>query len=805
MSSKKKFFIGISGILIVLLIAGVLFVRHLVTRSFPEYDATLTIPALNQPVTICRDDYGVPHIMASNEYDAYFAVGIVHAQDRLWQMEITRRAGQGRLAEILGPDAVDIDKLFRTLGFTPFVQEVYHTLEPSYRQILEAYSAGVNFIIDESKGKFPIEFDILQFEPEPWEPIHTLLIAKLMAYELSLAWRVDAALGQVFEKLEFDLAIATLPGYSPGASVIVPDELRNYRYSDAMTEIHRIDTKYRTFAGIQGSHVGSNSWVISGKLSASGKPMLANDPHLGLASPSRWYELSIHGDSELHVGGMTFAGVPLVIIGRNNAIAWGLTSVMADDADFYFEEIDTTDIPRYRIDDAWRDLIIREEEIKVKNHNPIRFMVYETHRGPLIQSMLGIQPGLWDEQAISMRWTAREPTYELKTFYGINKATTYEQFRESLRFFTAPGQNFIYADTAGNIAYRAAVKIPIRPHGNPMLPFPGWDSRYDWTGYVPFEQLPELYNPPDGIIATANNKIVDDSYPYYITQMWEPPSRIERIMELLQNSEIFVIPDFQRMQNDYISIHARTIVPYILQAFEGTPIDDQDISRTLSYFRSWNFYFGPEDVPTTIFNVFWVNLIQNTFQPRMGEDLFREYIGLSNIPLRAITQLLDAPNSDWFNNPQTGQRENRDDVIRKSLTDAIHFLRSELGNDIRTWQWGSIHTLTLEHTFGQRSPIDKIVNIGPLPIGGAGTTINNGEYLLYRPYKNILGPSMRFIVDMANPTEAYTVIPTGQSGQPLHRHYNDQTQLWLDGRYKTVLMSLRPGSRYQVLTLQPEE
>lgn len=804
MWSKKKFIIGISGILIVVLIAGFLFVRHLITRSFPEYEKTLTIPALNHPVNIYRDEYGVPHIIASSEYDAFFAVGVVHAQDRLWQMELTRRAGQGRLAEILGPDAVDIDKLFRTFGFTPISQEIFNTLEPPYIQILEAYAAGVNFIIDGSKGKYPIEFDILQFEPEPWEPIHTLLIAKLMAYELSLAWRVDVAMGQIFEKLEIDLAMAALPGYPSGATVVIPDEIRNYRFSNTLKEMRRIDTKYRLFAGIQGSHVGSNSWVISGDLSASGKPMLANDPHLGLASPSRWYELSIHAGDDLQVGGMTFAGVPLIIIGRNNAIAWGLTNVMADDADFYLEDIDTTDTPKYRVDNEWRELIIREEEIKIKGQNPVRFSVYETHRGPLVQSLLGIQPGLWDDQPISMRWTAREPSYEFKTFYGINKATTYDQFRESLRFFTAPGQNFIYADTSGTIAYRPAVKLPIRPRGNPMLPFPGWDSRYDWTGYVPFDELPELYNPPNGMIATANNKIVDDSYPHYITQMWEPPSRIERIMELLQKNEIFLVADFQRMQNDYISIHAQSIVLYILRAFEGIPIEDGDISRALSYFRSWNFYFGPEDVPTTIFNVFWVKLIENTFKPRMGEELYREYIGLSNIPLRALTQLLDSPASEWFNNPHTTRRENRGDVIRASLTDAIHYLREELDNDIRTWQWGSIHTLTFEHTFGQHSPINKILNIGPFPIGGAGTTVNNGEYFLYRPYENILGPSMRFIIDMANPFEAHTVIPTGQSGQPLHRHYNDQTPLWLDGRYKTVRMSVHPDVRYRILILQPE-
>jgi penicillin G amidase len=805
MFSKNKFIVGIAGTLIVIFIAGFLFVRHLITRSFPDYEGTITSSSLLQPVTIYRDEYGVPHIVASDEDDAYFAVGVVHAQDRLWQMELIRRAGQGRLAEVLGPEALDIDRLFRTLGFTAIVEQTIEEFSPEIKRMMDQYSAGVNHIIRTSKGKYPIEFDVLQFEPEPWEPAHSLLISKLMAYELCFAWRAEVAMGQIIENLEFDLATKVIPGFPFDTPVIVPEELIGRRFTNTLRELRKIDFKYRKLVGSQGTHVGSNSWVISGDLSAHGKTMLANDPHLGLAAPSRWYEVSIQAGNHLHVGGMTLAGSPVVIIGRNNSIAWGLTSMMADDADFYIEEIDTTGTPRYLIDDQWRDLTIREEEIKVRNENSLLLTVFETHRGPLVQSLLGIQPGKWEDQAISIRWTGLEPTSEINTFYGINKASTYAEFRESLRHFSVPGQNFVYADTAGNIAYHAAARVPIRPHGNPTLPFPGWDSRYDWSGYIPFDELPQLYNPPGGIIATANNKIVDDSYPYYISAMWESSSRIKRILEMLDNRNLFLVADFQRMQNDYISVHAREVVPYLLQAFDGIAIDDEDVSRSLSYFRNWDYYFGPEDVPTAIFNVFWLKFIENTFKPRMGEELFYEYVGLSNIPLRALTALLDSPTSEWFENPHTPQRENRDYVIRKSLNDAISFLRENLGEDIRTWHWGSIHTITFEHTFGQRSPMEKIVNIGPYPVGGAGTTVNSGEFFLFDPYKNILGPSMRIIVDLANPAVAHTVIPTGQSGQPLHRHYKDQTQLWLDGRYKTTSMNREPTVPYRILVILPEQ
>ncbi len=804
MFSKKRLFIGITGTLIVVLIAGFLFVRHLITRSFPEYEATITCQEVSEPVSIYRDEYGVPRIEAANEDDAFFAAGFVHAQDRLWQMELSRRVAEGRLAELLGEDAIEIDKLFRTLGLKDIITGTLNELPGEFKHILERYSAGVNYVIESSKGKYPVEFDILHHEPEPWKPVHSLLIGKLMAWELNLAWRSNIALGQIVENIDIELAMEALPGYPPDAPKVIPEELRGRRFTKTMRKIKEIDSRYRELTGIQGSHLGSNSWVISGEHTASGKPMIANDPHLALSAPSRWYELNIDAGNEFAAGGMTLPGAPVIVIGRNNAIAWGLTNMMVDDADFYMEDIDTTEVPRYRLDNEWLELESREEKIIVKDADPVTFNVYSTHRGPLVQSVLGIEPGIWEDQPISMRWTGLEVTNELQALYAVNKAATYGEFRESLRDFSAPGQNFLYADTAGNIAYFAAARLPVRPHGNPMLPFAGWDSRYDWTGYVPFDELPELYNPPDGIIANANNKIVDDTYPYYIGSLWEHPSRIVRILEMLDESETFLINDFQRMQKDYISPHAREIVPYILRAYEDITIDDDDINRLLSYFRNWDFYYGAEDVPTTIFNVFCYKLIKNTFKPRMGEELFTEYVSLGNIPTRALGQILTSPNSEWFDNPNTSRRENRDVIIRQSATDALNYLREELGDDIRTWRWGSIHTVTFEHIFGSRSPIDRVVNIGPFPVGGSATTVNKSEYLLFDPYETVVGASMRFIVDMENPSTAYTVIPTGQSGQPLHRHYKDQTQLWLDGRYKITTLHEEPGVQYKLVRLLPE-
>jgi penicillin G amidase len=806
MYSKKRIILGLSGTLIIVLIAGILFVRHLVVRSFPDYNSILYNTPTDGVVEIYRDDYGVPQIIAETERDAFFAAGVVHAQDRLWQMELARRAGEGRLSEIMGSGAVKYDKLFRSLNLRKSVVESVSLISPDLLDLLESYTAGVNYIIETHRQKYPVEFDMLQYEPEPWTVIHTLLIGKLMAWELNISWWVDVTMGQLIEKVELDIALQAIPDYPRDAPVVIPHELMNYRFAGGLRQFRDLARQYRIFSGADGSHIGSNSWVVGGNRSASGKPLLANDPHLILTLPSRWYELRLYAKSTgMDVAGMTIPGIPVIIIGWNNTIAWGLTNMMADNADFYLEQLDSTGTYAYLQDEEWRQLTHRNEIISVKDSADINFSVYETHRGPLIHSVIGIDIARWVDQPISLRWTGFDATTEVEAIYRINKSASFSEFRDALQYFQVPGLNFTYADTGGTIAFRSAAKLPIRPRGNPVIPFPGWDGSYDWSGYVPFENLPELVNPPTDYIATANNKIVDESYPYYITTVWEPPSRIIRINELLGEHNTFIAADFRRIQNDFVSPHARTVVPYIIQAFDHIRIEDPDLERALNYLRNWDFYMGPDDVPAAIFNVFFIKLLKNTFIPRMGEELFREYIVVANIPIRAMSELLESPYSDWFDDPRTASRESRDDLIRQSLQNAIEYLRMTIGSDIRTWQWGLLHTVTFEHIFGSQSPLDKVLNIGPFPVGGSNTTVNLGEFNLFEPYRNTIGPSMRFIVDMANPKLAYTVIPTGQSGQPLHKHYRDQMQLWLDGRYKTTNKSIQSDVRYSKLELRPEK
>ena len=408
---------------------------------------------------------------------------------------------------------------------------------------------------------------------------------------------------------------------------------------------------------------------------------------------------------------------------------------------------------------------------------------------------------------LTLRWTGYEMSDETQAMLLINKATNWNEFQEGLREFTVPAQNFIYADDQGNIGYWLAACVPIRKRLNPLTPSPGWTNDYDWTGFVPFEKLPHVFNPREEYLATANNKIVDDSYPYYLSDLWEPPSRVMRIEEILKRKEKFSVEDFQSMQKDVVSPHARETVPFILRAFEGVSSTEDQVKTALTYLRNWDYALRKEDVASSIFNVFLQKLLYNIYHDEMGDELFNNYLLLSSVPYRVTSRLLrdSTDTSGWFDDTGTLEHETRDEIIRKSLTDAIADLRSRLGGELKTWQWGKIHQVTFEHLFGRIPGMSKVFNIGPFPTGGASTTINNGEYNLTKPFKQLVGSSARQLVDLSDSTSLLVVITTGESGQPLHKHYDDQAQLWLNGEYHRLLMvrSEIERSGWELLTLQP--
>jgi penicillin amidase len=534
-------------------------------------------------------------------------------------------------------------------------------------------------------------------------------------------------------------------------------------------------------------------------MSVSGKPIIANDPHLAYRAPGIWYAAVIKSPT-WNAAGVTLPGAPGIAIGKNENISWTLTSIMTDETDFYFETLDSSRT-KYLLDGEWKDLEIVEDTIYRRDGIAIPIEIKYTHRGTIISN---IHPYNFvfnkDERfypPISMRWFGNEFSDELNAFLKVNKAKNWDEFKSAVQEFNIPGQNFVYADKEGNIGYVFGGALPIRSSNSTTFLFDGSDSKNDWKGFVPRNELPYLFNPPANYIATANNKVIKD-FKYHITNLWEPSSRIDRITELIQSKEKHSVDDYISYQADIYSPYAKTIVPYILSAFEKVEIKDKNLLESLQLLREWNFEMDKYQQAPAIFLTFFDKLMKNIYLDEMGEDLFNQYVFLANVPYRNVLELLEKPYSTWFNNVKTNSIETRDDIIRKSLADALDELEVKISNKVTYWQWGKLHTVTFKHPFsGVSWLLDNVVNIGPFEISGDGTTIFNTEYAFsesiekyplfrHEPFDCELGPSMRFIYDFAKPDEFYLILTTGQSGNIFSDHYKDQTELFLNGKYMKI-------------------
>lgn len=805
MAPKIRLFAGIGFTLVIFLITLLVIGYFLATKSFPQTTGTIALDGLRVSVTVYRDRFGMPHIVADNDHDAYVAAGYLHAQDRLWQMELIRRAGEGRLAEILGEKALPVDRLFRTLGLEPLAKKIVDNLEPMTLESLEAYALGVNAYIAAHASGLPVEFDMLNIEPDPWLPQHSVLLSKLMAWELNYSRWIDITYGYIVDRVGEKEAKELYPDWAPGAPVIVPRELHGKGIAALGSALLAADEAFHELTGLGGFGSGSNAWVVSGKKTTTGKPILANDPHLTLTSPARWYEMHLQTPT-LDVSGASLPGIPFIVIGRNRSVAWGVTNAMLDDEDFYVEDVDSIEHPTtYRLNGAWLPMQQTVDTIFVKDQVPVLYTSYRTHRGPIVNR---IEPtAALSATLLSMRWSGMEVTNETKAFYLINRASDWRQFRAALKYFAAPAQNFVYADTSGNIGYCMAGRIPRRSVKRLASPFPGWTDKFDWQGYVPFEENPSAFNPSQGFIATANNRIVEPDFPYYLSNQWEPSWRIERITEVLGRSGLVSIEDIQRLQLDVVSTQARTLVPVILHAFENTPPPDGDVKTALSYFRNWTFMMLQEDVATSVFEAFLLRVIHNTFDDELGPAISRLYGKLAGRPLMAITELLQKESSVWFDDVTTEHRETRDEIIRRSLQEAVDSLREKNGGDLKEWNWGLLHQVEFNHVFGENSLLRSLFNVGPFPVGGSHSTVWKGDFALEAAFRNTVGPSTRQIFDLSDPNNTRAVTPPGQSGQIFHKNYKDQVGLWLAGAYRKVPMQSDriETMPYDVLRLIPSE
>jgi len=797
--------------LALLLIAAAVAILALVRSPFPDTDGNVTLDGLQAEVQIYRDEYGIPHIYAESEHDLFFAQGYVHAQDRFWQMEWSRHTGQGRLAEIVGENALEPDKFIRTVGFNRLAAETldhYEREAPEAMAILEAYSAGVNAYLQTESGTTSINQTILeqvrgQWEIEPWEPLDSISWAVVMAYNLGGNMRSELARAELNRVLGEATTANLLPAYPYGRRpVIAPTENLDNRDElldetedvglagpQSLVDWQRVNTNVvgeLPPAGLAfgAGFAGSNNWVVSGEHTASGLPLLANDPHLGIQMPSIWYEVHLHAPG-WNVTGFSFAGVPAVVIGHNDRIAWGVTNVDPDVQDLYVEKINPSDPRQYEFEGEWREMDVVEELIRVNGGEDVTLEVLLTHHGPIVSDVL---EGSGDP--LSLRWTIQESNRVLQSILLLNQAEDYEDFREALRYFDAPSQNFVYADVEGNIAYQTPGRIPLRENGDGLVPVPGWTGEYEWEGYIPFEELPALFNPDQGYIVTANNAVVDGDYPYLISHYWASGDRAQRIVQLLEaaieRGEV-TANDFARVQMDGKSLLAESYMPL----FEGLASDDPRVQAAIERLRGWDLQTGRDSVPAALFEIFYMHLAEAVLADELG-DAQDEYLSNDSVQRVFFHHLAQESEATWWDDADTDPEETHQTVILQALADTVRWFEENVGGEMEAWTWGKLHTATfVSAPLGQSGIglVEALVNRGPYPVDGSSSVVNANSWEWGNPAAVSGHPSLRMIVDLSDFDASRGIHPTGQSGHPYHRHYDDFIELWQNGEYHPMFFT----------------
>lgn len=804
MSKVKKF----AMVVLVLVLVTFLSVRIYLHHDLPLYSGSLVRPGLVDTVEVYTDQYGVPHILARNEGDLFFAAGYIAARERLFQLTTVAASVRGELALLLGDDLVKSDIYLRTWRIPEMGRRLAAALDTDTAVLVEAFCRGINSQIAELGRNLPLEFKLLRVKPIQWQPSDVAGYARLMAHELQSSWKSEVVYGAVGEYWGAEKLAEILPAYEDHRPTIAAQQGKDF-LPRLYSAVQESEAALREITGMSAAAIGSNSWVISGSRTANGKPLLANDPHLEFAQPPRWYEMHLKG-GRFDVSGVCLAGIPVPVIGQNEACAWGFTNSMADDLDFFLETIHPDNPNRYLSGERWLDMELAEERIPLKSGGDTTVVVRLTHHGPVISD---IHPLLRKgDQAVSMSWTGHRLSNEIGVFFKLNLMGNWDDFSAAVEDYGVPGQNMVYADTAGNIGWRPAVHLPLRIEGNSLTPRPGKNPEYDWQGIIPYEEMPYLLNPGDGYIVSANNKTIGDEFPYYVSNLWADPSRAERILELIQGLEGARAEDMEAIQLDVVSPFAREITPYLLAAATGR--EEGNLKTALDLLRTWDGEESPQSPAALVFHVTLNKLVRNIYGDELeplGTGYLEALAGLKYLNSRNLRRLLREDSSSWFDDLNTPDRvETRDEIIRRSLQEAVDDIEQRAGSDPRQWTWGQEHTLTHPHLLGDVALLEWLfdLNVGPYPSGGSDKTPNAGGYSFNRPYRQIAGPSMRRVVDFSDLDRTRFILPTGQSGLSHSPHYNDQAPLYHSGQYRITHFDeayIRSSDDYQHLVLAPEE
>ena len=786
-------------------------------KTLPSYDETLTLPGLNESVDVHWDPYGTPYIYASNEDDLYFTIGFIHAQERLWQMTLSQISAEGRFAEFLGEELIPYDIHQRTLGFWKTAERIEQEAPDSLLHILQRYAEGVNYYAELNKNNLPVEFTLLDIKPIEWTPRHSIALSRLMAWDQNIHWLSELSYAYLATVLDPFYFRQLVPVYGEQYPTTVSNDLLRAAGEESIGFLKR-ELDLRSLQARQGYPFGSNAWAVNGSRTETGQPILAGDPHMGLSIPGFWFELFYHTPDH-QISGATIPGSPFVVLGQNSQIAWSMTNMMADDTDFFLELINPDNPEQYISDSTsvpvtFHEFEKRNEIIRVKDGNDKLHIVKSTQNGPVISN---IHPSgeLLNDKAVTLRWKGHDVSQDLQALYKMNRAKSVDEFEDALRLFESPAMNFTYADAEDNIAIFSAGSLPVRDF-DPLTFRNGWDPAYRWQDDIPFDELPHLINPETGYVAHANNKLHSENYPHYIATFWESPSRIMRIEQLLAIPESLTQEWVQGMQIDVYSEHAREITEIILPILRSAE-NPEPFREALSYLENWDYEFQPASAAASIFDLFFMNLSENILKDDLGEQAYHTLIRLEHLPVMIVTRMLP-DDSSFFNIVDTPEVETRADIVRISMLQTLQELEDRFGPEPFEWRWENLNTLTLRPpllTDISEDPaaprifktiVENLFNKGPYPGIGHAMSINKSQYSWHRPFDMVMGASIRRIVDFSSPERSLSVLPTGQSGNPLSANYGDQTNLWLEGRYRYIYhdSTFFQQTSYQTMQLLPE-
>lgn len=832
--AKRVF--GVIALVLVLVVGGVgLFGVHTVRDSFPQTSGEITAD-VTAPVAVKRDSLGVPQIYAENISDLFFAQGFVHAQDRFWEMDVRRHITAGRLSEMFGESQIETDSFLRTLGWRKIAEQELGMLSDRSRLILDAYSAGVNaYISNRSGSELSLEYSVLSIQNpgytiEPWVPADSVAWLKALAWDLrgnmtDEIYRaiMSASVGvaeteKLFPAYPFaeHRPIVEIGAVVDGVfnqeaqadgSVIGASASYSARQIEALERVAGMEATLGAWLGESGKGIGSNSWVIAGDKTESGMPLLANDPHLAPAMPSLWYQAGLRcqvltPECNYDVSGWTMAGLPGVFIGHNNNIAWGFTNLGPDVTDLVLHQV-TGDT--YLLDGAQVPMTTRTEEIKVAGADPVVITVRETVDGPLISDVNGITtytsvgadspvpapgsasiPGVTPERAdgysVALRWTALTPRNTFDAFDVLNTAQNWDDFREAARLLAVPSQNLIYADKQGVIGYQAPGVIPIRENYTGKWPVPGWDSRYSWAGYIPFDALPTVTNPPEKWIVTANQAVIGSDYTYFLTDDWAYGSRSQRIVDLIETTtSAGAVMTTERMQSIQMD-NSNKLAEFMVPRLESVPIPEE-VSEAYSLFADWDYTQPVDSAAAAYFNAIWRHMVLRMFDAATeSEDITAS--GGDQF-WQVIKNIWDTPGDFWWDDKTTPEVEGRDAMLATAMIEAQAELNDLQGDSPADWNWGGIHTLTLTNqTLGTSGigPIESLFNRGPIEVSGGDSIVNANGWTPSEGYGVTWVPSMRQVIDLSDFDNSTWVNLTGNSGHAFNSNYSNQVDAWRDGQ-----------------------